>query len=191
MSAKSHPGQCQETPHPLRSRCPHSYAWASGSWLVRVAARQGAPTGPRPEPAPPSCPGLGVDSCVCHRTCWTSFSSGRGSPTLAFILTVGSNKLRCPGTLELIKPATETCRKLEPKLKERRKRRQPLSAGVRTGQLILWKASEVGTPNLQPPSESGLGWEWTLNTTLVSGAPFEVTVLTFPQAAPVLDSFRP
>ena len=121
MSAKSHPGQCQETPHPLRSRCPHSYAWASGSWLVRVAARQGAPTGPRPEPAPPSCPGLGVDSCVCHRTCWTSFSSGRGSPTLAFILTVGSNKLRCPGTLELIKPATETCRKLEPKLKERKK----------------------------------------------------------------------
>lgn len=165
MSAKSHPGQCREPrpPQPLRSRCPQSCAWAPGSRQGRERQRVLAQSRPRPaargwEWTPVSASALG-----------TSFSSCHGSPTLAFILAVGSNKLRCPGTLELIKPATETCRKLEPRLKkkkeERRKRKQPLSAGVRTGQLILWKTSEVGTPNLQSPSESGLRWQWTLKTT--------------------------
>lgn len=120
----------------LRSRGLQNDAWASESWLVGVVLTQG--TGAATGWPQNSCQSvlaqrqrdrdsLGLTPRSRLPACWALFSCCHHNLTPPALLAVGSNKLRCPGASEVIKPSPETLRKLEPKLKKIKRR--SLSAG--------------------------------------------------------------
>lgn len=119
MSAKPHPGQCREPPpSPSGPGAPRAVPG------LLVLGKAGSANGSSPRAGPAQLPGAGSGLLCLPAHLERRLAPANGSPTLAFILAVGSNKLRCPGTLELIKPATETCRKLEPRLKKKKGRKK-------------------------------------------------------------------